>query len=131
MNLLFVCIHNRFRSKVSEALFKKYNLNPKIKVKSAGIFLDPLRPYIATSVKQILLEKNLPIQNEQATPCDEFLIDWADKIILVASNANPSIFPKEKLEVWKIDDASESDIPAIKKIIRQIEKKVKMLIKSF
>lgn len=130
MNILFICVHNRFRSKVAEALFKKYNKNPKIQIKSAGVFLDPLRPYIATPVKQALQEKAAPITNEQAVQCEEHLIDWADKIILVASNINPEIFPKEKLEIWKINDASEHDLASIKKIIDQIDEKVKSLIKK-
>jgi len=46
MKILFVCKHNRFRSKVAEAFFNKLKKNKKIKAESAGLVLDKLRPYI-------------------------------------------------------------------------------------
>ena len=36
-NILFVCKHNVFRSKIAEAYFKKVNQNREINAKSAGI----------------------------------------------------------------------------------------------
>ena len=39
--ILFICRHNRFRSKIAEGYFNKINKN--VKVKSAGIFIgNPL-----------------------------------------------------------------------------------------
>jgi protein-tyrosine-phosphatase len=44
MNILFACKHNRLRSKVAEALFRKYNKNKKIKVKSRAANRTRLYP---------------------------------------------------------------------------------------
>ncbi len=96
MNILFVCRHNRFRSKVAEALFKKHN---KCNVKSAGIRLDLDRPYVAPIVKEVLLEYGVNRLDDTPKLIDSLLIRWANKIIIVADNVDSSIFPKEKVEV--------------------------------
>jgi len=115
---------------VAEALFKKYNKNKRIEVKSAGIAIDILRPYICKNVKDLLKEKGIKIINEQSREINEQDIKWADKIVVVSNNIDCSIFPKEKLEVWEIEDADESEREKIKEIINKIEKKIKSFIIS-
>ena len=41
MNIIFVCKWNRFRSKIAEAFFKKYNKNKDITCFSRGIHCWP------------------------------------------------------------------------------------------
>ena len=129
MNILFVCKHNRFRSKVAEALFNHYNKNSNIKVKSGGTTLG-LNHSISLPAKEILVKKRIVLEKEQSQRIDESLINWADKIIIVADNVPKKIFPKNKVEIWPIPDALESDIPGIKERIKKIESLVKKLIKS-
>lgn len=64
MKILFVCRHNRFRSKVTDAIFNKLNKNPKIKAESRGIILDELRPYIEKNVIKIIKEKGYKIKGK-------------------------------------------------------------------
>jgi len=133
MNLLFVCKHNRFRSKVAEALFLKYCKNKNIHVKSCGISVDELRSYVADSVKKILKEDyGVGIVDEVSKRITEDDIKWADKIIIVADNVLLSgVFPLDKTEIWKISDASELDVESIKKSVKEIDKKVKELVGEF
>ena len=130
MNILFVCKHNRFRSKVAEALFLIDNKNKSIKAKSAGIVLDFTRPYIADNVKKVLEGKGIKNFDEKIRKINSFDIKWADKIIVVGDNINQGIFPKEKVIMWKIRDADEGDLEMIRKIINQIEEKVESLIRN-
>lgn len=130
MKILFVCAHNRFRSKVGEALFNKYNKNKKNEAKSAGARLDPIYPYVDKNVVMVLDENGAKVENEQAVQLNEELIDWADKIILVADNVNREIFPKDKLEVWKIADCGQEDVESIRDRVKKIDRKVKDLIKK-
>jgi len=109
--ILFVCKANRFRSKSAEALFNKYNEDKNNEVKSAGVQLDVLNPFVAQNV------------------INESLIKWADKIIITADNVSPDIFPKEKKEVWLIKDASENDRAGIKRGIDDIENRIKEFLK--
>ena len=129
MNILFVCAHNRFRSKVAEALFNKHNKDKSNKAKSAGMLLDPLYRYIDVNVLSAMQKKGTKIEDVQSRQLDFYLIDWADKIILAADNVNPEIFPREKLEIWKIADCDSSDTVSIRDRIDKIDVKIVDLIK--
>ena len=129
MKILFVCKHNRFRSKSGEAFFLKYNKNRKNEVRSGGAMIDPLFPFMHTNVVLALEKMGAKPMDEKARQIDEKLIDWADLVIIVADNVNPVIFEGKKVEVWKVSDTDQSDVPGIAKREKIIEKKVKDLIK--
>ena len=130
MNLLFICKANRFRSRVAEAIFNHHNKNKKVEVKSAGVNLDTIRLYVAKIIIDLLNKKGIKMNDEKSRPVDENLIKWADKIVIVADNVDPNLFPKEKREVWKIEDADESEVEKVKIIINKIEGKVKYFLKT-
>ncbi len=129
MNILFVCKHNRFRSKVAEALFKKYNTG-KNEVRSAGALIDHLYRYPSKAVIEAVRGKGGIINEEKSRQLDDHLINWADKIILVADNVSRDAFPKKKVVVWKVSDCSQNDEEAIRRRIEIIDNKVKKLIKE-
>lgn len=128
MNILFVCKHNRFRSKVAEALFRKYDLGGN-EVKSAGVALDPLYQYVAKKVILALKEKKAKVESEKSRAVNEYLLKWADKIVIVADNVNPGIFKGKDVEKWEISDCNQEDLEGIRKRVEIIEGKVKDLIK--
>ena len=132
MNLLFLCKYNRFRSKVAEAIFLKLNKDKGIEVKSAGVLIDLMRQYVAQSVIKELKRRGYAIRDEQSRRVDDYLLLWADKIIIVANNVHIDLFKKykNKIDIWKIEDADEKEEGAIKRIIGEIEKRVKGLIKT-
>ena len=111
---------NRFRSKSAEALFNKYNKNKDIEVKSAGVQIDILNPFVAQNVINDLKERGAKVVSEKPQSVNDALIKWADKIIITADNVNPDIFPEEKREVWLVGDASEYDPIGIKRGIDDI-----------
>jgi len=119
---------------VAEAIFKSLNKNfynlKNYKIKSAGIILDKERLYVADSVHRILGEKGIKIENEKPQKVDKRLIDWADKIVIVANDVDLNEFPKNKLEVWKVEDVHESDTEKIRMIISEIEKRVTEFIRN-
>ncbi|MBS3091407.1 hypothetical protein J4217_03100 [Candidatus Pacearchaeota archaeon] len=130
MRILFICKHNRFRSKVAEAFFVNYNKNKENHVKSAGVMLDMLNMYVSPNVIKVLEEKGARVVNEKAQEVNEHLIKWADRIIIVADNVDKKIFDRENVFQWKIADISQSDIEGIRERVEKIEKKVKELIKK-
>ncbi len=128
MRILFVCKANRFRSKVAEAIFNSYLERKKVsgfEVKSAGERIDILRPYVAKVVMNILKERGVGVRDEGSRKIDDNLIEWADKIVVAANNVNLDIFPNEKMEVWNIEDADESEVDRVRMIIDKIDDKVK------
>lgn len=131
MRILFVCAHNRFRSKVAEALFLKYNKNNELRVRSAGVRLDIMNQFVAPNVSLVLREKGIYEIDEQSREISEFDIEWADKIIIAANNVNRAIFPVNKdVEVWKISDCGQEDLKGIRKRVNEIEARVKGLIEK-
>lgn len=130
MKILFVCKYNRFRSKVAEAVFSKLDKSRKCEIKSAGARIDFMNQYVAGSVINLLAKKDYKINDEKSHLINKHMIDWADRIIIVADNISPSDFPKDKTEIWKIEDAHENEPEKIEDIIEQIETRVKNLAKT-
>ena len=124
MNVLFICRHNRFRSKVGEALLRK--LAPELHVKSAGVEKD--LPYVAPLVKKIVKEYGSEVGNTPRLVEDK-MIRWADKIIVVADNVDAKLFPKDKIEVWPIRDCDQDDEETIRLRVAEINKRVVDFIK--
>jgi len=132
-NILFVCRHNRFKSKFAESYFKKINRNPKILARSAGIFpgaypLDKIE--VETSKKFGVELKGYP------KPVTTRLLRWNDLIILITNDIkNPyEIFNygkyKNKFEVWGIEDNNYNSKEKVGNIYKQIIKRVSKLNKE-
>ncbi len=124
MNILFVCRHNRFRSKVAEALFSKYNKNKNNKVKSCGVKHDLL--YVDDNVKNVLLEYGIKKVDNTPRFIDNGLREWADRIVVVADNV--TLDSSEKVEIWPVTDCEQSDKEGIKIRVEEISKRIKELI---
>ena len=131
MKILFVCRHNRFRSKVAEAIFNKLNKNKEIQIESAGLILDESRPYVEPIVVSLMKEKGYDVAGipRQLT---RQLADKFDVIVIVADNVSKEFFHdfSGKIIKWEIKDAISLDKQEISRIIDKIEKKVKALTKS-
>lgn len=121
-------MHNRFRSKLGESLFIHYNRNKSIHTKSAGVMLDVLFPYVAPAVKEALSKKGVKLASEMPVQLTPQAIKWADKIIVVADNVDPNVFPKEKTIIWKIKDTDQDNKEEIMDRLLKIESKVKDFI---
>lgn len=127
-NILFVCKYNRFRSKIAEAVFVKFNKNENYQAKSAGIIKGfPISKEIVEEAKNNGLKV---LGKPQGISVD--LLKQSNLVVIVADDVPPEIFPKkyaENLIVWKIRDVN-NDKEAINSIIQLIEKNVRELIEK-
>src|SRR3989338_5206494 len=130
-NILFVCKHNRFRSKVAEAFFNKFNKNEDYVAMSAGLIpggypLDELQVKVAKEFEIKLKGK------PQAITTD--LLRWMNLMIIVADNAPCEIFNNKKYGreeiIWKVEDEENSNYNETCKIIKKIEDKVKKFVEG-
>jgi len=129
MNILFICKHNRFRSKVAETIFLALNKNPNIKARSRGMIKDI---DVAISVLNLMEEQGIVIKDKKSRKISKKDINWSDLIVIVADNVkNSEIRTKKKILRWEISDVSQDDYKGILTRIKQIEKKVKGLINKF
>jgi protein-tyrosine-phosphatase len=128
MNILFVCKHNRFRSKVAEALFRHHYKGESVHVRSAGIMLDFMHPYMGRNAVHVLRNKGILLRDDGIRKMDGFLLNWADRVIIVADNVAPEYVRNKPVIVWHIKDASEHDVNDIARRIDEIERNVLELI---
>ncbi|MBI2044650.1 hypothetical protein HYT23_01185 [Candidatus Pacearchaeota archaeon] len=126
--ILFVCMHNRFRSKVAEAVFSRLNTNKKLKAGSAGFLLDQDRLFIAPKVIEEMNKRGYKIKGNPRQLTKE-LAEKFDILVVSADNV-PKNFTdfSGKILRWNIKDCSSKDTECIKKRIDAIEKKVEVLI---
>ena len=129
MNILFVCMHNRFRSKVAEAIFNKLNRNKSIEAESAGIIKDIP---VSRNVRKVMREKKIKLKSIISRRFKADIIKRADIIVITADNVDKGIFKKfgKKIIVWRISDVSQNDTEGIRKRVEIIEKKVRSLLIS-
>jgi len=131
MKILFICKHNKFRSKVGEAIFNKLNKNKKIIAESSGI-IGSIHD-TPKSVIDVLKNKGYRVKRKTAKRVDLDEIKDYDLIIIVADNVNPLFFKSsfdKKIIWWKITDCLDTDIEGIKKRVDEIESKVKKLVEE-
>lgn len=131
-NILFVCRHNRFRSKIAEAYFKKINKNPSIIVKSAGLIkgsypLDKEEVKVAKKLKIKLSGKPNPLSMND--------LKETDILVIVADNVPKKIFDynhhKRKIIIWRIKDVNGNESKTlIEKRIKEIMNKVNIFNKK-
>ncbi len=129
MKILVICKANRFRSKVAESILSQLG-GKDLEVKSAGVQLDTLHPYMVPFVIKTLQEKGYPALDTGARVVDDKLVNWADRIIVVANNVDPSIFPKKKTIFWPIVDADENEHEQIIVSIDDLEKRIQSFLKT-
>lgn len=126
MKIIFICKHNRFRSKLAEAYFKKVNKNKNITAISRGIFKGIP---VAKNVIDIGKKFGLKISKTTKGVTEKELLE-ADLIIITANDVPISLFKPRfnKTIQWEISDTSQNDKESIEKIAKQIFKKVDELV---
>ncbi len=132
MKLLFICKHNRFRSRVALAYFNKINKNKKIKAESSGI----LEGFLPLDKNQVRIAKEFGLNilgKPRATSME--LLKKQDLVIVIANDIPRAIFSykwyKDKIQIWKIKDVAEgSDTKGNRRIIQSVIKKVDILNKQ-
>ena len=141
-NILFVCKHNVFRSKVAEAYFKKVNQNKEINARGAGIIkadvVSEIEKNLVKLQRKTAKEFGIDIK-KGSRQLSVSLLKKQDMIIIVADDVPSKIFnnkfylkPNLKVVVWKIPDVKgkKSDEALIKEDISKIMKKIDKLVEE-
>lgn len=130
MNILFVCKHNRFRSRVAEAYFNKVNKNKKMNAKACGLIQD----YSPLDKTEVEVAKQFGI-NIKGKPMgiSSRLLNWQDCIIVVANDIKSTILDEnrrfgKKVIYWQIPDENNGNRKNIEKIIKQITTKINVFL---
>jgi len=121
-----------FRSRIAEALFKKYNKNKNIKGESAGIFKgDP------TDKFDLMINKKFGLKlKEKQRGMSRKLVKSMDLVIIVADDISINIFkdPDKKYMAkvisWRIPDKTSRTYSQVKAIVKRLDNEIKKLIKQ-
>jgi len=121
-----------FRSRIAETYFNKINKNKRIYAESAGIIEGV--DYSTTNQFQLRIARKLGIDvGGRPKGISVNRLKDAEKIIIVADDVPKAIFNykgyKNKVSLWKIKDVQSKNPVAIKRTIKNIIKKVDLLIK--
>ena len=135
--ILFVCKHNKFRSKVAEIYFDMINKNKNIIADSAGIIRGDM-PLVEKKVRLVAKEFGIDLKGKPKGLSID-LIRKQNMIIVVADDVPKNIFDrkeyinfkKTKIVVWKIpDNPGATSIVKLRKIIKAVMRKVEELNKE-
>jgi protein-tyrosine-phosphatase len=131
MNILFVCRHNIFRSRIAEEHMKKIS-NGKHNISSAGLIrfhgeMEPLQ-------KKVCEERGFILPNQSKSLSVEGLRNQ-DLVVIVANDVPPKLLEHKgyhtigKVRRWNISDVETNDYTReeVENIIQSIVDKVEKL----
>ena len=122
--VLYACIHNSGRSVAAQVLTRHYG-GDAVEVRSAGS--EPgggVNPVVA----EVLAERGLPVTGHVPTRLDAGLVRAADVVITMGCGETCPVFPGKRYEDWPVDDPAGQDITTVRRIVDDIDDRVRTLL---
>jgi len=122
--VLFACIHNAGRSVAAKVLAEHYAAGA-VRVLSAGS--EPgsaLNPAVAA----VLVERGLSVAGEVPKRLDDETVQAADVVVTMGCGETCPVFPGKRYEDWTLDDPAGQDIDTVRRIVDEIDHRVRALI---
>jgi arsenate reductase len=123
-SVLFACIHNSGRSVAAQVL-TRHHAGDAVEVRSAGS--EPgagVNPVVA----QVLAERGLPVTDHTSTRLDADLVRAADVVITMGCGETCPVFPGKRYEDWTVDDPAGQDLETVRRIVDDIDTRVRELV---
>lgn len=117
----FICVHNSCRSQIAEALGKKY-ASDRYDFYSAGTELKPQINQDAVRLMKIMYD--IDMEKEQYSKLLSE-IPSVDIVITMGCNVQCPYLPCEHREDWGLEDPTGKNDVEYKRVIREIETKIK------
>jgi arsenate reductase len=124
--VLFACVHNSGRSVAARVLTEHY-ANGRVEARSAGS--DPgagINPVVA----QVLAERGLSTDAETPSKLDYDQVRAADVVITMGCGETCPVFPGKRYEDWPLDDPADQDLAAVRRIVAEVDDRVRKLLKE-
>lgn len=132
--VLFLCVHNTFRSQIAEAYFNKFAKEKGVnwRAKSAG-FLKAEK--INEKAVILMREEGIDISDKKPKLMTKEMIDRADKIVVVCQECEEQglciNLPKDKnIAYWRLPNPAEMEKDEARKIREKIKEKTSKLIEE-
>ncbi|MDD2370434.1 MAG: arsenate reductase ArsC [Firmicutes bacterium] len=122
----FICVHNSCRSQIAEALGKLFGKDV-FECYSAGTEIkDQINQDAVRLMKEIY---NVDMEKEQYSKLLEN-IPSVDVVVTMGCNVDCPYLPCDYRVDWGLEDPSGKSDEEFKKVIMEIERKIKLLIKE-
>jgi arsenate reductase len=122
--ILYACIHNSGRSVAAKVLTEHYGRD-SVEVRSAGS--EPGEG-VNPSVAAVLAERGLSTEAETPKLLDAATVQAADVVITMGCGETCPIFPGKRYEDWTVEDPKGKDIQTVRRIVDDVEHRVRALL---
>ncbi len=122
--ILFACIHNSGRSVAAQVLAQHLG-GDRVDVRSAGS--EPgggVNPVVA----QVLAERGLSTSDHTPTLLSYDGVAAADYVITMGCGETCPVIPGKAYEDWLIDDPKGQDLDTVRRIVADVEVRVRELL---
>lgn len=123
-SVLFACIHNSGRSVAAQVL-TRHLAGEAVEVRSAGS--EPgagVNPVVA----RVLAERGLPVTGHVPTRLDADLLQAADVVVTMGCGETCPVLPGKRYEDWPVDDPAGQDLDTVRRIVEDVEARVRALL---
>jgi len=126
-SVLFVCVHNAGRSQMAAA-FLSHLSNGQVDVRSAGSEpADTINPVVVTAMREV----GIDIAAEVPKVLTIDTVEASDVVITMGCGDACPIFPGKRYLDWQLDDPAGQNLPAVREIRDDIERRVRGLMATF
>jgi arsenate reductase (thioredoxin) len=122
--VLYACVHNSGRSVAARVLTEHY-AGGRIEARSAGS--EPgssVNPVVA----QVLAERGLSTAAEIPKRLDNAAVQAADVVVTMGCGETCPYVPGRRYEDWVIDDPAGQDIDTVRRIVDDVDARVRQLV---
>jgi arsenate reductase len=122
--VLFVCVHNAGRSQMAAALLDHY-AEGRVHVRSAGSTpADEINPVVVA----VMDEVGIDLSKEFPKPLTTDAVEAADVVVTMGCGDACPVFPGKSYLDWELEDPSDKDVAAVRRIRDEIDQRVRMLV---
>ncbi len=122
--VLFACVHNGGRSLAAKVL-AEHHAGDRVTVRSAGSDPgDSLNPLVV----QVLHERGLSTEGESPTQLTPDGVRDADVVVTMGCGETCPVFPGKRYEDWPLDDPEGQDLETVRRIVDEVDGRVRDLM---
>ncbi|MFN2540121.1 MAG: low molecular weight phosphatase family protein [Mycobacteriales bacterium] len=121
--VLFACIHNSGRSVAAQVLARQYGLDARSAGSEPGAGVNPL-------VAQVLGERGFPVEDHVPTLLTFEGVQEADVVVTMGCGETCPVLPGKRYEDWLLDDPKDQPLDVVRRIVAEIDQRVKALAAS-
>jgi len=120
--VLYACIHNSGRSVA--ALYLTRHLFPEIEARSAGS--EP-GSSVNPGVAEVLAERGISVEDHVPSLLTFEGVQEADVVVTMGCGETCPVFPGKTYEDWPIDDPKGQELETVRRIVADVESRVRDL----